>query len=240
MKQSLRLARLAPLALACALVSTSGLARDGVKDRIYRLTQDIEDALWDSRADREQLRAAAEKLQEALRLVRGRTNPDEPKVRVQLADVALVAGNNVQYYSDQAMSSWQSACTQVETTLRQIVGADKLESFSCGTPQNVTPWSTSSYYLYASSASAVVVSDGEVFEQAGTVVSGENIQYYKDKAYQSWSARCLQQLQSAKSQYGERFVGGACGQPQNVTPWPSSSYFQFQSTPKLWLKRLDH
>lgn len=230
---------------AVAAFTSPAFSQSTVEDRILDLVHDIQRDVTRGRATQQQLEQAERKLEDALDLVRGRTpnDPDDPNSPnrrfITLSDLAVVVGSHVQYESSQALATWESACSQLESVLASLYGSERLQSFSCGTPENVSPWSTQGYYLYGSTSSAVILAYGrDITEQADRAISGDNIQYDIDQAYRSWSSRCMQRLQAVKQQFGDRFAAGSCGAPRNVSPYASQGYYQYQSQMRVWIKSL--
>lgn len=235
-----------PLALGAAFgLAASAFAQSTVEDRILDLVHDIQRDLSQGRATQAQLEQAERKLEDALDLVRGRTphdpnDPDSGNRRfISLNDLAVVVGSHLPYESARAMATWEDACSRLENQLGALNGTDRIQSFACGTPENISPWSSQGYYLYGSTATAVILAYGRnISEQPDRSISGDDFQYDLDSAYRSWSTRCLQRLQAVKQQFGDRFAAGSCGTPRNVSPYASQGYYQYQSQIRLWTRSL--
>jgi hypothetical protein len=161
----------------------------------------------------------------------GTTLPDEfASKKIEVKGLA-VSGTFEQYNSSKAMQTWQDACNKLKDVFTKASGAERVESFSCGTPRNFVI--TDGFYLYYSEPNATVVLSGAAPKSvAGTLITGENKQFIQP-SLNSWNEACLAAISQAAAQYGTRFVAFACGIPKDVV---EGDWYQFQSQPTVWFQ----
>lgn len=173
--------------------------------------------------------------------VKGVTNklPPQPNfVKKDITGFYAVGVHDLSQNQGQASNELNKQCDLLTNTLKEVIGRE-FDSFSCGTPQNVSPYASVGYYQYAASGTLRirVPAHWNLEEVNGGTVSGPGGNLTKDpgQAYTPWRDACVAWLKKAKQDY-PRMIAASCGTPTNVSQYKSVGYFEFQSTAKLYLK----
>ncbi len=226
------------------LESIAGEARHLNRD-LNKVSREFDERdVMPSANDRRKFREAMEELQghsrailqELRRVQGGGSTPTEPEVRSQELSGFYVVGDKDIPDVGQASAAHRTACDQVETKLREVLGR-AFDVFVCGETKNVTNYPSINYVRYASWPKVTVRfrSPNPLRAIPAGDVAGQVDDPNAYNAYASWWTSCKTFLDGQKSKYGDRFIAAECGKPRNVTSYPSIGYQKLLSTGTVYL-----
>jgi hypothetical protein len=137
----------------------------------------------------------------------------------------------------EAGRSHSAECSRWETFLRGELG-NTFDIFTCGNSTNVTQYPSLGYMQMSSKPQfTVIVPAGVTARSTPTAdISGSVDAKDNNAAYDSWAVECMKVIKAEKVKYGARFIAASCGEPKNITKYPSLGYKQFYSTGTVYIQ----
>lgn len=172
----------------------------------------------------------------------GLRNGDGLTTRQQLSVTGYWVVGSESRDTGEALSSWNAECEAFRSMIFAVVDSSLIDSFDCGSMQNVSHYSSIGYFAYGSTPTLSLrfASRSPALESAGGYVVGGEFRADVPNAARTWNEACERELNRARSTYWTRFLAASCGEPRNVSSAASIDYYQYGSTSKVWLKALEN
>jgi hypothetical protein len=137
-----------------------------------------------------------------------------PTPGAKSAVTGYVAGKSA-LFADQARSSWLQGCIDLRTQLAKL-DSPKLDTFSCGEPDNVASFGLTTFLFQSTPTISVVTGSSSTSAVVSTVDAVGAMDVSQDDAIASYEAACATAITTAKAARGTKFLLGVCGKPDNL------------------------